>query len=89
VLRLIENFRLAKAPTTEAMALDMLDSCCCGCADGGFAEILAIQVVKCRKNEDVSVQTQQSQGGRFVEPVSAETQVKEAKTREPLLWPLR
>lgn len=31
VLRLIENFRLAKAPTTEAMALDMLDSCCCWC----------------------------------------------------------
>lgn len=31
VLRLIENFRLAKAPTTEAMALDMVDSCFCCC----------------------------------------------------------
>lgn len=29
VLRLIENFRLAKAPTTEAIAFDMLGSCCC------------------------------------------------------------
>lgn len=31
VLRLIENFRLAKAPTTEAIALDMMDGCCCCC----------------------------------------------------------
>lgn len=31
VLRLIENFRLAKAPTTEAIALDMLNSCGCCC----------------------------------------------------------
>lgn len=29
MLRLIENFLLAKAPTTEAIAFDMLGSCCC------------------------------------------------------------
>lgn len=68
VLRLIENLRLAKAPTTEAMALDILGNCCWVHAGGGFAEILAIQSVKCRKDKDVSVQAQLSSGASLKEP---------------------